>query len=322
MRVGLVGFGVMGRNHARVLASMPDIDFVGIFDPAGIPYLPYAVHRSSSLPDLLGRADAVVVATPTGTHEDVVLQCAAAGVHVLVEKPVALTVESGERMADALDGLVGAVGHIERFNPAIRQLKARLLDGDLGRVFQVATRRQNGYPNRIVDVGVVLDLASHDFDLTAWIVDGVYEQVFGLVRSVSGRDDVMLASGVMSGGVLVNHVVNWLSPIKERIVTVTGEYGTFVANTVLGDLTLYRNAVEPVAWDQFANFRGVSEGDAVRFAYPKKEPLVAELEGFLDAVRGVGSEFVSIRDGVQVLKVAEAVLQSADIGMPVKVGML
>jgi predicted dehydrogenase len=312
----------MGRNHARVLASMPDIDFVGIVEPAGVPFLPYNVPVFDNLQDLLSQTDAVVVATPTGTHEDIVLQCADAGVHVLVEKPVALTVESGERMANALDGLVGAVGHIERFNPAIRQLKSRLLQGDIGRVFQVATRRQNGYPNRIVDVGVVLDLASHDFDLTAWILDSSYNQVFGLVRSESGRDDVMLASGVMSDGVLVNHVVNWLSPIKERIVTVTGQHGTFVANTVLGDLTLYRNAVEPVGWDSVANFRGVSEGDAVRFAYPKKEPLVAELEGFLDAVRGVGSEFVSVRDGVQVLRVAEAVLQSAATGMPVKVGVL
>jgi len=320
VRVGLVGFGVMGRNHARVLASMSDIEFVGIVEPDGIPSLPYRVALLDDVAGLLALGvDAVVVATPTGTHRDIVLELG--GVHVLVEKPVALTVEDGEAMAGALTGKVGAVGHIERFNPAIRELKSRVQRGDIGRILQVTTRRQNGYPARITDVGVVLDLASHDFHLTGWILDADYDKVFGLVRSESGRDDVMLTTGVMSDGVLVNHVVNWLSPMKERVVTVTGEHGTFVANTVHGDLTLYRNAVEPVGWDSVANFRGVREGDVVRFAYPKTEPLLAELQGFLNAVRGVGSEFVSISEGVQVLRVADAVLKSAASGLPVKVGV-
>jgi predicted dehydrogenase len=263
--------------------------------------------------------DAAVVATPTRTHEDIALLLAGMGVHVLVEKPVALTVEAGELMASTFSSLVGAVGHIERFNPAIQQLRRRVTRGDIGRVLQLTTRRQNGFPERVTDVGVVLDLASHDFDLTSFVLGAKYEQVAGFVRSESGREDVLLASGVMSNGVLVNHVVNWLSPMKERIVTVTGEYGTFVANTVLGDLTLYRNAVEPVAWDSFANFRGVREGDVVRFAFPKKEPLLAELEGFVNAVRGVGSEFVSFAEGVEVLRVAASVIESADKGEMVRV---
>lgn len=320
MRVALIGYGVMGRNHARVLASMPDVEFVGIVEPAGIASLPYDVPVMRDVSDLASHGlDAAVVATPTRTHEDIALLLAGMGVHVLVEKPVALTVEAGERMASTFSSLVGAVGHIERFNPAIQQLRQRVTRGDIGRVLQLTTRRQNGFPERVTDVGVVLDLASHDFDLTSFVLGAKYEQVAGFVRSESGREDVLLASGVMSNNVLVNHVVNWLSPMKERIVTVTGEYGTFVANTVLGDLTLYRNAVEPVAWDSFANFRGVREGDVVRFAFPKKEPLLTELEGFVNAVRGVGSEFVSFAEGVEVLRVAASVIESADKGEMVRV---
>lgn len=321
MRVALIGFGVMGRNHARVLASMPDVDFVGIVEPAGVEFLPYNVPVFTTIDDL-PEIDAAVVATPTTTHEGIALAFASKGVHVLVEKPVALTVEAGVRMSEEFTKLVGAVGHIERFNPAIQQLRQRINAGDIGRVLQVSTRRQNGFPARISDVGVVLDLASHDFDLTAFILGASYERVFALVGSESGREDLLLTSGLMSNGVMVNHVVNWLSPMKERIVTVTGEQGTFVANTVLGDLTLYRNGAEPVAWDSFANFRGVREGDVVRFAYPKKEPLVTELEGFVNAVRGVGSEFVSFAEGVEVLRVAASVIESAGKGEFVKVGAL
>ena len=319
MRVAVVGFGVMGRNHVRVLDSMPDVDLVGVVEPNPVDPVPRFLRVFSDVSELPS-VDAVVVATPTVTHEKITLQLADMGVHVLVEKPVALTVDAGVRMVKAFDGLVGAVGHIERYNPAIRELKARIVRGDIGRVLQVATRRQNGFPERVSDIGVVLDLASHDFDLTSWILDAHYDEVCGFLGTESGRHDLMIASGVMSNDVMVNHVVNWLSPMKERIVTVTGEEGTFVANTVLGDLTLFRNAVEPVGWDSFANFRGVREGDVVRFAFPKKEPLLAELEGFLDAVRTGWDDFVSFGQGVEVLKVCEAVVVSAETGSIVKVG--
>jgi predicted dehydrogenase len=226
-------------------------------------------------------------------------------------------------MRDAFSerGLVGAVGHIERFNPAVQQLRKRIQEGHLGDVFQIATRRQGPFPARIADVGVGKDLASHDVDLTAWIADSPYASVVGHVAMKSGRphEDMILITGRLSSGVNVNHIVNWLSPMKERLTTVTGEKGTFVADTMTGDLTFYANGTVDVEWESISSFRGVSEGDVTRFAFPKREPLRVELEAFRDAVLGLPSDVVTMDQGLHTLEIVEAALHSAATGDTVHV---
>jgi predicted dehydrogenase len=268
-----------------------------------------------------GSVDLAVVATPTSTHESTVLRLLDLGVHVLVEKPIADTAAAGRRMAQRAEekNLVGAVGHIERFNPAIQELKKRLSAGDIGEVYQIATRRQGSFPARIGDVGVAKDLATHDIDLTAWVADSAYEFVFAQAAHKSGRqhEDMISVTGRLRSGVVVNHLVNWLSPMKERVVIVTGDKGSFVADTLTGDLTLHENGAFAVEWDSFATFRGVTEGNVTRFAYPKKEPLKAELEAFRDAVSGDFVNVVTFSEGVEVVRVAEAVLESSATDAPV-----
>jgi predicted dehydrogenase len=303
-----------------VLAGLQDVDFVAVVEPNEVSFRPPdSVALLTSLKDLPPLdIDAAIVATPTITHELLSLQLAAMGISVLVEKPVAENYAAAKRMAEEFNSrsLVGAVGHIERFNPAIRELKRRLSNNEIGEIYQIATRRQGSFPNRIGDVGVAKDLATHDIDLTSWVADSRYEHVYGEVAHKSGRshEDMILATGRLGNGILVNHVVNWLSPMKERIVIVTGDKGTFVANTLTGDLTLHENGMEAVEWDSFASFRGVTEGNVTRFAFAKKEPLIAELEGFRDAVGGVGEEYVTFEEGGEVLKVAEAILEAAISG--------
>ena len=144
--------------------------------------------------------------------------------------------------AFAAKGLVGAVGHIERFNPALQSLRKRIADGELGEVYQIATRRQGPFPARIADVGVVKDLGTHDIDLTAWLAQSRFESIFAQTTTRSGRphEDMVAATGKLANGVITNHLVNWLSPMKERLTIVTGEKGAFVADTVTADLTFYR----------------------------------------------------------------------------------
>ena len=124
-------------------------------------------------------------------------------------------------------GLVNAVGHIERYNPALRELRARLENGDLGEIYQVATRRQGPFPNRIADVGVVKDLATHDIDLTAWVIQSPYAKVSAQTAHKSGREyeDLIAITALTQDDTVVNHLVNWLSPLKERLTVVTGSRG-------------------------------------------------------------------------------------------------
>ena len=325
LRAGLIGLGMMGRHHARVLREVDGIELVAVADAMGDPH-----GAAGDLP-LLGSVDELldhgvdlaIAAVPTQSHEEVALKLATAGVHTLVEKPIAHSVEAGVRMRDAFSerGLVGAVGHIERFNPALQQLRNRIQDGHLGDVFQIATRRQGPFPARIADVGVGKDLASHDVDLTAWIADSPYASVSGQVAMKSGRphEDMILITGKLASGVNVNHIVNWLSPMKERLTTVTGEKGTFVADTMTGDLTFYANGTVDVEWESISSFRGVSEGDVTRFAFAKREPLRVELEAFRDAVLGLPSDVVTMDQGLHTLEIVEAALRSAVTGDTVHV---
>lgn len=323
LRAGLVGVGSMGRHHARVLRELPGVELVGVVDPAGDTFgvaggLP--VH--DSVAGLVADGvDIAVVAVPTSLHEAVGLELADAGVHTMVEKPIAASVDGGQRLVTAFakSGLVGAVGHIERFNPALQALRARVQAGELGEIYQIVTRRQGPFPQRIADVGVVKDLATHDIDLSAWIAGSPYESVAAQVAARSGREheDLVVATGRLANGAIVNHLVNWLSPMKERLTIVTGERGALVADTIGVDLTYYANGTFATEWDSVANFRGVTEGDVTRFALAKREPLRIEHEAFRDAVLGVRNEVVTLAEGLETLRVAEGVLESARTGRTV-----
>lgn len=323
LRAGLVGFGAMGRNHARVLGSLPGVSLVGIADPA----LAAADAPAPVVPgidELLGLGvDYVVVAAPTALHHDVALRCAAEGVHALVEKPLTTDADSARLLAEsfAAAGVIGAVGHIERYNPSLQQAKRRLEEGQLGEVYQVVTRRMGPFPGRIADVGVILDLATHDFDLTAWVTGSQFDSVFARTAHRSGRshEDLVAVVGHLSGGVVTNHLVNWLSPMKERLTVITGEKGSLIADTLTADLTFHENGVVPTEWSEIARFRGVKEGDAIRYAFPKPEPLRTEHEAFRDAVIGKDSDIVTFEQGSRTVAVANACAESAESGKAVDI---
>lgn len=317
LRAGLIGLGMMGRHHARNLRSIEGVDLVAVADAAGDPHdLAGGLEVLDGVDTLLAQnLDYVVVAAPTMYHEEIGLKLAEAGVHALIEKPLAKTAEGAWTLARAFAdrGLIGAVGHIERYNPALQSLRQRLEAGDLGDLYQVCTRRQGPFPARIADVGVIKDLASHDIDLTAWVTQRKYELVAARTMFKAGRDyeDMVSATCQLEGGLMSNHLVNWLTPTKERLTVVTGEKGMFVADTLTADLTFYANGNIVTTWDDIAQFRGVSEGDVTRFAIAKPEPLRSEHESFRDAVLGKTADIVTLEQGARVVEVCEAMIESA-----------
>lgn len=313
-----MGIGMMGRNHARVLRDLPNVELVVVADQDGDKHnvaqgAPVVKTAEEALTFDL---DCAIVAVPTKYHEEVAVLCAKASVPTLIEKPLADSVEAAERIKKAFEDsdTFATVGHIERFNPAIQELTKRLKAGDLGEIFQIATRRQSSFPGRISDVGVVTDLAVHDIDLVLAISGSSYREVSAFTAHRSGRatEDMVIVNAQLENGIIVNHVVNWLSPLKERVTVVTGETGIFVADTLTGDLTLHKNGQFDIDWETLSSFRGVSEGDVIRFAFAKTEPLKSELNVFLSKVRGQEStQGVSVDDGLEVMLVIDQILDSA-----------
>ena len=321
LRAGIIGLGRMGRHHVRVLGEMPDVDLVVAADTQHrVPDSWRALDVVDTVEELLDRGiEMCVLATPTVTHEPIAVQLAEAGVATLIEKPLAHDTKAAQNIAEAFarTATLSCVGHIERFNPALQEMRQRLAGGELGNLYQVVTRRQGPFPDRIVDAGVILDLATHDIDLTAWVTGATYRSVSARSAHRSGRphEDLVSVVAELSNGLVVTHLVNWLSPFKERVTAVTGDKGSLVADTLTADLTLFKNGSQAMEWDRVAAFRGVAEGDVIRYAIPKPEPLVTELRNFADAVRGhTEGQVVTLEEGLATVRIAEAMRDSAATG--------
>lgn len=304
---------MIGRHHARILQRHQDLGFAGAFDPAGDRYgaVDDQADVLGSISDLVARApDFAIVAVPTGNHLAIVRELAAAGIHVLVEKPIAAdSTEAAELIAVVSGaGLQGAVGHVERFNPALIALRAAMQNGDLGDVFSISTERIGPYPARIRDVGVVKDLGVHDLDLVRWLGGAPVARLAAETQNRMGGDheDAVLVTGQLAGGQSFNCVVNWISPTKIRRTRVLGEKGMFVADTLSSTLT-------------FHAFDGVKEGAVLEYEVGSDEPLQAEIEAFTMLLNGgENGVVVTLEEGLDNVVLAEAVLESASRGQAVQ----
>ncbi len=311
VKVALIGLGVMGMNHARVLKQLPNVELVAVFDPRFSNLIDYPMV--DNLEEIFQtRPDYCVLATPTKSHEEIVLKLADHNINILIEKPLTFSSKSAERIRMRIQktNLVIGVGHIERFNAALLEAKRRITNFELGEIYQISTRRIGPFPERIVDVGVVLDLATHDIDLTKWIADAEYKSVHSEIFSINkgGGEDCLVAIGKLDNGILISHNVNWISPFKERKVVITGEKGTFVVDTLRSDLTFYENGTIVNKLNIISHFRGVIQGQITTFEFEKKEALVTEHTEFIKAILGQPSSYVTLDDAAQTIIVAEKML--------------
>jgi UDP-N-acetylglucosamine 3-dehydrogenase len=325
----VIGLGMIGRHHARLLQMSPRVDFAGAVDPAGDRF--GVVQDASLLFDSIdallhaGPPDFAIVAVPTEEHVRAVRALAPEGVHLLVEKPLAATAAEARALIEVCQaaGVQGAVGHVERFNPALLELRRRAhIEGQLGQIFLIATERIGPFPDRIRDVGVIKDLATHDLDLVHWLGGAPVERVTAEIQHRMGREheDMVLATGRLENAISFNCIVDWLSPTKVRRTRVLGELGMLVADTLTADLTFYANGTVTSDWAETQARRGVSEGDMTRYALARREPLLVELETFCDLVGGdPDAAVVTLSEGLDTVVVAEAALASAQVGSTVAV---
>jgi predicted dehydrogenase len=328
LRAGVIGLGMMGRNHVRVWdEAIHTVDLVAVADPD-----PAAVARATAGrrasgfedPDRMlaeEELDLVSIVAPTSLHLPLTLAALRAGANVLVEKPIAATRDEALEMMAAAGaaGRMLTVGHIERFNPAIRELRRRLEADELGRIFQVHATRLGPFPARVRDVGVVVDLGPHDLDVMRYLIGSEPIRIYAETERRIHTEHEDLFNGTMkfANGVVGILDINWLTPTKRRSLTVTGERGMYVADYIAQDLVFYPNTDAPETWVNPAAagpITSVAEGEMVRRAVRRREPLVVELEAFARAVADGGPPPVEPRDAMIALLLARKMVESAETG--------
>jgi UDP-N-acetylglucosamine 3-dehydrogenase len=297
LRVGVVGVGVMGSNHARVLSDMSAIELVGVADP-DVKQREFVARTlgCAGFADIDGLlaagVDAITVAAPTHLHHDLALECISRGVHVLVEKPIAPSVEEGRAIVAAARraGVTLMVGHVERFNPAVESIKRAIKDQD---ILSIAITRVGPFPPRMSNVGVVIDLAVHDIDLIRWFTDSeIIEIQPQLSSAVAEREDIALLQFRTASGVLAHINTNWLTPFKARTIHVATRDKYLIADL----LTMQVTECFGFQADGSYSMRHLSVGYA--------EPLRSELLAFIESIRTGRIPAVTGEEGVASLEIA------------------
>ncbi len=332
LRVGLAGLGTMGRNHLRNVLARDDVTLVGVADPS-VPALDAALGTAGAQVRGFAEAsqmlaeetlDALIVAAPTTLHFPVAMAAVIAGVAVLVEKPIAATVDEGRQLADAADahGTLLMVGHIERFNPSVQALAHRLRDGALSQIYSVKTVRGGPLPERIRDVGVAIDLASHDLDIMCHLLgeQPVRAYAEGSRMVHTAHEDLLYALLTFPSGVVGLMDVNWLTPEKQRRVTVLGKEGMFQVDYLSQRLTFTRGSAS-LAPEYLDGYAPMFAGETITLPVKPGEPLRRELDAFFAAVRSNGPSPVSGQDGLTALRLVNALLVSAAEGRAVEVSL-
>ena len=321
VRVAVIGAGAMGTNHARVFVELPEAELIAVADIDGARLQDTPREPSTRLyrdyRELLAeeQPDGVSICVPTRRHLEAALACIERGVTVLVEKPLAADVGEAERLRDAAEaaGVRLMVGYVERFNPALQELKRRLDAGELGRVIEASARRVGPFFPRERDVGVAHDLATHDIDVLRWLLGSEVEQVQAETQSGIRTPYEDALAGVLrfENGAVASLEVNWLSPVKVRELTLLGERGMFTVDELRQELRWYAGrAEEPSKVEpQLSALPGAGQA-----------PLRAELATFLRVARGDEPPAVDAADGIAALRVADALVEAASRGAPVRVG--
>lgn len=315
VKVGVIGVGNMGQHHARVLSRLKDVQLIGVSDvnaELGIETASkYQVHFFEEYQKLLSHVDAVCVAVPTRLHHSVGMTCLKAGVHVLIEKPIAASIAEAESLVNAAADLncILQVGHIERFNPAFKELHNVLRTED---VLALEARRMSPYSKRANDVSVVLDLMIHDIDL---ILELAASPVVKLTASGSkGVDspylDYVTATLGFASGIVATVTASKVTHRKIRTISAHCRNSLTEADFLNNKIEIHRQTTENCMAD-YGQVMYRQDGLIEKVYTSNTEPLHAELEHFVHCVRGGDQPSVGGEQALKALRLASVIEQMA-----------
>lgn len=305
VRVGVVGVGALGQHHARVYASLPDATLVGVVDiaPGRADQIagPLGTRALTNYADLFGQVDAVSIATPTTLHAEIGEQFLKRGVHVLVEKPIAHTLEDADRLIQAAraNARVLQVGHLERFNPAVAKLREIVRKP---RFFEA--HRMGLFSPRSLDIDVILDLMIHDLDIICLLVASPIVSVHAVgIAILTNRIDIANARVHFEDGCVANITASRVSMEKIRKLRLFQKKEYLSLDYTRQDIAVFSLNNET---------GGLPEIMTQKLSPEKKEPLQLELQSFLKATQGRGPVECSGEDGRKALELALQILAQAE----------
>lgn len=310
VRIGVIGVGVMGERHCRVCANMPRVELVGVTDPNQERGRQVAeAYETTFFADqraLLSQLDAVTIAAATPAHCALATECLERGLHVMVEKPIAETIEQAQQLVQMADerGLILQVGHIERFNPAFIEL-IHVTEGM--RLIGINMRRLSPFDTSNTDVDVIRDLMIHDLDLAITLVGSELEGITAWGRSINtGTTDHAVANLSFRGGPIATLFASRVTEQKVRAIEVIAD-GAYIEADLLNKTVMVHRRTFPQYLDNHHTTKYRQESIIERIHVPMFEPLMLELRHFADCVRQNRLSDVPGHDGLRALELAEAV---------------
>ncbi len=318
IKIAVIGLGYMGQGHVRVLSSLSKVDIVAVcdkdFQKTQKISKQYRVKPYRDFKKLLKEEelDAISISLPTSLHFMVASKAAKKGIALFIEKPICSKIPQAKELIKIAKSqkVPIMVGHIERFNPVVNEIKQRIKSQELGKILQIHTQRFSPPPARALDVSAVIDLATHDIDIIQYILDQKPVRIYAETDNKAHRkEDLMAAILRFKNGVIGLVEVSWLHPTKIRRLTVLGENGMYVADYITQELFFYRQTNKlPKNPTSYAAIQ--TGADVVKIAFEAKEPLEIELEAFIDALKRKSKMPITGEDGLKAIEMAQKMMRS------------
>jgi len=317
IRTAVLGLGYMGQNHTRILCGLENVSLVAVCDideaktnkiTKQYKVRPYKDYRILFQKEKL---DAVFICLPTVFHFSSAIAAIKRKIAVFVEKPITVNLKQADQLIKAaqLYKVPLMVGHIERFNPVVNEIKNRIKSKELGKVLKIHTRRFSPPTSRVSDVSAIIDLATHDIDIVKYLIDQPIERIFAETETIHHKkEDLMSALIRFKNGVMGVIEVSWLHPSKVRKLSVVGERGIYEADYLTQELFFYKqNKKMSTSYESPTQY---NFADLIKIAFKAQEPLAIELQAFVNALIYRRKMPVSGQEGREALLIAEKISQS------------